>query len=87
MAMSGSCDSAAGADFDFCALRIFSHWARRRSTSRVSSSSLAPSAAVRTITPASSGMTCFMIFFSRARSGSGSLREMPVIDPPGTSTT
>src|SRR5699024_7418150 len=42
--------------------------------------------AVRTITPASSGMIWRMIFFSRARSVSGSLREIPVIDPPGTNT-
>ena len=32
------------------------------------------------MTPASSGMTFFRIFFSRVRSVSGSLRLMPVID-------
>ena len=48
-----------------------------------SSSSLAPSAAVRTITPASSGTTFLRIGLSRARSVSGSLRLMPVIEPLG----
>ena len=63
-----------------------SHCACSRATSRSSSSSLAPSAAVRTITPASSGTTSRRIFFSRVRSVSGSLREMPVIEPSGTYT-
>jgi len=49
-----------------------------------SSSSLAPSAAVRTMTPAESGTISRSSFFRRARSLSGSLREMPVIPPPGT---
>ena len=42
-------------------------------------SSVAPSAAVRTITPASSGKTSLRIFLRRARSLSGSLREIPFI--------
>ena len=50
----------------------------------INSSSEAPSAAVRTITPAFSGRWSLRIFFSRLRSTSGSLREMPVIEPPGT---
>ncbi len=61
-----------------------SHWAVRRSTSRASSSSEAPSAAVRMITPAFSGTTLRRIAFRRARSVSGSLRLMPVIEPSGT---
>ena len=55
-------------------------------TSWASSSSEAPSAAVRTMTPAFSGMTCLRICLSRVRSVSGSLRLMPIIDPPGTYT-
>ena len=61
-----------------------SHWAVRRCTSRVSCSSVAPSAAVRTITPLDSGSTSLRIFFSRERSVSGSLREMPEVLPSGT---
>ncbi len=63
-----------------------SHCAWSRSTSLRSSSSLAPSAAVRTMTPASSGTIFLRMVFSRARSVSGSLRLMPVIEPSGTYT-
>ena len=63
---------------------ISSHVLVRRSTSARSSSSLAPSAAVRTMTPALSGTTSRRIFFRRARSVSGSLRLMPVIEAFGT---
>ncbi len=63
---------------------IFSQALVSRSTSARSSSSLAPSAAVRTMTPALSGTISLRIAFRRARSVSGSLREMPVIDPSGT---
>ena len=63
-----------------------SHCAVSRATSRLSSSSLAPSAAVRTMTPAPSGTTFLRMALSRARSFSGSLRLMPVIELPGTST-
>ena len=55
-----------------------------RSTSRVSSSSAAPSAAVRTITPAVSGTMSFRRVLRRLRSVSGSLREMPLVVPSGT---
>ncbi len=61
-----------------------SHCAVSRLTSRVSSSSEAPSDAVRMITPASSGTIRLRMSLSRVRSVSGSLRLMPVIDPPGT---
>ncbi len=61
-----------------------SHWVVRRWTSNVSWSSVAPSAAVRTMTPDDSGSTSLRIFFRRARSVSGSFREMPFIAPPGT---
>ncbi len=61
-----------------------SHWAASRDTSRASSSSEAPSAAVRTMTPAPSGMTCLRICLSRVRSVSGSLRLIPVMLAPGT---
>jgi len=63
---------------------IASHWAASRETSRDSSSSAAPSAAVRTMTPAFSGITFLRICLRRLRSVSGSLRLMPVIDAPGT---
>ena len=63
---------------------IASHSALSRSTSEIRSCSEAPSAAVRTITPASSGTTFFRIDLSRLRSVSGSLRLMPVMPPPGT---
>ena len=56
----------------------------RRWTSFVSSSSEAPSAAVRTMTPEVSGTTCLRMPLRRERSVSGSLREMPVIEPSGT---
>ncbi len=55
-------------------------------TSSVSCSSVAPSAAVRTITPELSGRTSLRIRLRRARSVSGSLREMPFIEPFGTYT-
>ena len=54
--------------------------------SRASSSSLAPSAAVRTITPASSGVIRRRIALSLLRSVSGSLRLIPALAPPGTYT-
>jgi hypothetical protein len=57
-----------------------------RSTSRVSSSSLAPSAAVRTMTPAEDGTHSLRSVLSRLRSVSGSLREMPDVVPSGTYT-
>ncbi|MCF0091187.1 hypothetical protein B0E37_06307 [Streptomyces sp. MH192] len=83
--MSGSPYSSVGAVPPFLDFfLISSHCAWSRSTSRRSSSSLAPSAAVRTMTPASSGTTFFRMLFSRARSVSGSLRLMPVIEPSGT---
>ncbi len=82
--MSGSPYSRVGALPLFAFFLISSHCACRRSTSRRSSSSLAPSAAVRTMTPASSGTIFLRIVFSRARSVSGSLRLMPVIEPSGT---
>jgi len=63
-----------------------SHARTRRATSSRNCSSLAPSAAVRTITPADSGTISLSSFFRRARSDSGSFREMPVIAPEGTST-
>ena len=63
---------------------IFSHALVRRSTSARSSSSEAPSAAVRTMTPAESGTTSLRIALRRDRSVSGSLREIPVIEPSGT---
>ena len=62
------------------------HSACKRSTSASSASSDAPSAAVRTITPASSGITRLRMDFNRLRSLSGSLRLIPVIDPCGTYT-
>ncbi len=84
--MSGSPYSRLGELVEICFdfFWISSHCACRRSTSRRSSSSLAPSAAVRTITPASSGTIFLRICFRRARSVSGSLRLMPVIEPSGT---
>ncbi len=86
IARSGSPWSRAGADALFDFFSMASHWPRRRSTSARSSSSLAPSAAVRTMTPAPSGTTSLRIFFRRLRSVSGSLRLMPVMPPPGTNT-
>ena len=61
-----------------------SHCAFRRITSRVSSSSLAPSAAVLTITPSSSVIRPLRISFKRERSVSASRLEIPLIPPPGT---
>ena len=72
---SGSLCSRAGAGTVSSAWLISSHCAVSRLTSRVSCSSVAPSAAVRTITPAFSGSTSLRIFLSRARSVSGSLRR------------
>ena len=86
IARSGSPYSSAGALTAVDLRLMSSHCADSRETSRSSSSSLAPSAAVRTMTPASSGTTSRRIFLSRARSVSGSLREMPVIEPSGTNT-
>ena len=68
--------------FDFASMSV--HCAASLATSRPNSSSLAPSDAVRTITPASSGTTAFKIVFRRERSRSGSLREIPVIGLFGT---
>ncbi len=84
--MSGSPYSSAGALPVAAFFWMSSHCCCSRWTSRVSSSSEAPSAAVRTITPASSGTIFLRICFRRARSFSGSLREMPVIEPSGTYT-
>ena len=81
---SGSLCSSAGACTVSTAALISAHWAVRRFTSRVSCSSVAPSAAVRTMTPTFSGSTSLRIFFRRARSVSGSLRLMPFIEPLGT---
>ncbi len=84
--MSGSPYSSVGALElpPFAFFWMSSHCAWSRSTSRRSSSSLAPSAAVRTMTPASSGTIFFRIVLRRERSVSGSLRLMPVIEPSGT---
>ena len=84
--MSGSPCSRAGAFAFFDLAWMASHCPCRRSTSARSSSSLAPSAAVRTMTPAPSGTTSRRIFLRRDRSVSGSLRLMPVMPPPGTNT-
>ena len=81
----GSAYSCVGALVFSAARRVISsHWDCRRSTSRASSSSAMPSAAVRMITPASSGTIRSRMALSRLRSVSGSLREMPVAPPPGT---
>ncbi len=80
---SGSEYSAWG-DLPLALASMSSQRALRRSTSRVSSSSLAPSAAVRTMTPALSGTISLSRVFSRVRSVSGSLREMPLVVPSGT---
>ncbi|SIN00204.1 Uncharacterised protein [Mycobacteroides abscessus subsp. abscessus] len=86
MDRSGSWDSSSGAVVlrEFAFFWISSHCTRSRLMSWARSSSLAPSAAVRTMTPAPSGRWSLRIFFSRARSVSGSFREIPVMDPPGT---
>ena len=86
MRRSGSLCRRAGACWVSTAWSISAHWLVRRWTSSVNCSSVAPSAAVRTITPASSGSTSLRIFLRRARSVSGSLRLMPFIDPLGTYT-
>ena len=75
---------ALGLWLDAALASMSSQRAVSRSTSARSSSSLAPSAAVRTMTPAFSGTTSLRIFLRRARSVSGSLREMPVMSPSGT---
>jgi hypothetical protein len=69
---------------DFELFSMSSQRALSRSTSWVSSSSEAPSAAVRTITPAVSGTISLSNVLSRVRSVSGSLREMPLVVPSGT---
>ena len=84
MARSGSPWRRAGAVAPLAFFSMAAHWSCSRCTSRRSSSSDAPSAAVRTMTPAASGTTSLRIFLRRARSFSGSLREMPVIPPAGT---
>ena len=81
---SGSPCSRAGAEAVLAFFSIASHWAASRVMSRSSSVSAAPSAAVRTITPACSGVTFLRMDLRRVRSFSGSLRLMPVIDAPGT---
>ncbi len=84
MVRSGSPSSRAGADAVLAFFSMASHCLARRATSLASSSSDAPSAAVRMMTPAFSGTTFFRIALSRERSVSGSLRLMPVIEPSGT---
>jgi hypothetical protein len=81
---SGSLYRRSGAVAVLAFFSMASHCAASLATSRDSSSSDAPSAAVRTITPAFSGMTCFRICLSRLRSVSGSLRLIPVMLAPGT---
>lgn len=81
---SGSEESSSGALAGLALRWMFSHWADSLATSRSSSSSDAPSAAVRTMTPAFSGMTFLRMLLSRVRSLSGSLRLIPVIEPSGT---
>ena len=86
-ASSGSPRRSVGALF--VEVRFFSmssHWRVRRVTSSRICSSEAPSAAVRTMTPEPEGTTALRIFFRRARSLSGSLREMPIMEPPGIRT-
>ena len=87
MVRSGSPYKTLGADppdVDAAFFSISAHCSVSRATSCESSSSLAPSAAVRTMTPALSGTTAFRIRLSRVRSVSGSLRLMPVIELFGT---
>ena len=81
---SGSPYSSSGALPDFAFFSMSSQRALSRSTSRVSSSSEAPSAAVRTMTPAVSGRISLRSVLRRLRSVSGSLREMPLVVPSGT---
>ena len=80
---SGSPYSSCGA-LPLAFFSMSSQRALSRSTSRVSSSSLAPSAAVRTMTPAVSGTISLSSVLRRLRSVSGSLREMPLVVPSGT---
>ncbi len=83
---SGSeCRSAGACAFSTWRL-ISAHCEVRRSTSSFSCSSVAPSAAVRTMTPTFSGSTSLSVFLRRARSVSGSFRLMPFMDPLGTYT-
>ena len=84
IARSGSLLSRVGGEAVWARALMSSHWACSRCTSCSNASSAAPSAAVRTMTPAPSGMTRFRIPFSLVRSVSGSLRLMPVIEPSGT---
>ena len=84
IAISGSAYNIEGALVLLLLLEISSQRAVSRTTSCSKASSGAPSAAVRTITPASSGMTRLRIDFRRLRSFSGSLRLIPVIEPSGT---
>ena len=84
MVMSGSAYSSAGALDDWDFVWMSCHCASRRVTSRERSSSLAPSAAVRTMTPPSSGSAARRTVFRRLRSLSGSLRLMPVVAEFGT---
>ena len=56
---------------------ICRHWSCSRARSRASSSAVAPSAAVRTISPAFSGRIPSSTLRSRLRSSSGSRLEMP----------
>ena len=86
-ASSGSPRIRAGAlRVDFCLARTSSHCFVSRATSARICSSEAPPAAVRTMTPEPEGTTCLRIFLRRARSLSGSLREIPIIEPLGMST-
>ena len=63
-----------------------SHWRTRLSRSLTIASSLAPSAAVRIITPMSFGAIFETMPLRRERSRSLSLRLTPVMPPDGTST-
>ena len=76
-AMSGSRYSRVGPVALRPASAIASHWRRRRSTSLLSSSSTTFSAAVRTMTPCSAGLTLSRMERRRLRSSSGSRLEMP----------
>ncbi len=65
-------------------LSMSCHSPSRRCTSASMASLDTPSAAVRMIVPDPDGVTSLRISFKRLRSGSGSLREMPALWPPGT---
>ena len=80
---SGSAYSCCGTWPDFTFFSSTSHCAFSRLTSRTSSSSLAPSAAVRTMTDDSGSISSSRMPFNRRRSPSGSLREIPDRWPPG----